>query len=849
MSGNAGSDNGSSDYTTWTTGDMALTVSSDVPGSFDVVLHAGTDCGLESTTYTLNVLDPGVLSLDVVSQELCSGETTAPFTFSVNPPDFQINWMVFGEDGLPAGPNDIADVDPVVGLGIGTATPPSWTVHNTGGDDLVFTVQATVPCPASLPLVHTITVHPEPVITATPSDTTICSGQSTDIELTINTSDDIIWDYVQGPDISGATNDGHAFLIDDVLVNSGAVTDSVVYTLNAKNPLCPGDPTVVTVHVLPGVPMQALPDVELCPGEQADAITFPSAEGLVWTWENSEPGVGLQANGAGDIPAWTAADNATPDPISGTVTVTGQVAACDPVEAGTYDVTVNPEATITATPVDPTICSGTEVGVTLELNTGETLAWTADADADVSGAMDGTGTDIQDVLTNSGSSAASVDYTVTVVSPQCPGDDVVVTVEVLPGVPAQALTDVFLCPGELAQPVVLDAVDGLAWSWTNTEPGIGLAADGTGNVPSWTATNDGVTDLTGVVTVTGQVGSCEPEVAGSYEATVFPNPQAEVTVSPDGNLSCVDGTADIALNFLTAGTSATGFSGPSVLDQGADYALVDAAGTYTVDLVSADGCTASQTFEVNPIDDIAITQVNASDPLCHDEASGVIEVLTDEGDAELTWDWTGTAATTALAEGLAAGTYSVVVTNAAQCQDSTEVTLFNPAELTVALVDSLVSECGEDNGFLLVAASGGTGSLDYNWTPGGSSPMLDGIDAGDYDLVVQDNNGCQLDTTFTMVCLELVPPTPNEFISPNGDGLNEVWRIVNILYYTEATVQVFNRWGVEVYRAEPPYLNDWDGTNSQGEVLPSATYFYVIDTKKKSQKPFTGFLELQTEQP
>jgi gliding motility-associated-like protein len=127
--------------------------------------------------------------------------------------------------------------------------------------------------------------------------------------------------------------------------------------------------------------------------------------------------------------------------------------------------------------------------------------------------------------------------------------------------------------------------------------------------------------------------------------------------------------------------------------------------------------------------------------------------------------------------------------------------------------------------------------------------LLDGIDAGVYNLVVQDANGCELDTTFTMVCLELVPPTPNEFISPNNDGLNEAWFIDNILYYTEATVQVYNRWGVEVYRAEPPYLNDWDGTNKQGQVLPSATYFYVIDTKKKSQKPFTGFLELQTEKP
>jgi gliding motility-associated-like protein len=570
---------------------------------------------------------------------------------------------------------------------------------------------------------------------------------------------------------------------------------------------------------------------------------------LVWTWENTEPLTGLAESGLGNIPSWVASENTTDAPIEGVVTVTGQVDGCDPVEAGSYDVTVDPQATIVASPQVSTICSGESAGVTLEINTGDPLEWTALANPSVSGAMDGSGLEIQDVLTNTGTSASTVEYTVTALNPTCPGDDVVVEVEVLPGVPMQQLADVFHCPGELAQAVLFDAVDGLVWSWMNTEPATGLASDGVGDIPSWTATNEGVVDLTGTVTVTGQVGSCNSEEAGTYQITTYPTPQAEITVSPDGNLSCADGTANIALNFLTTGSSALNVNGPSVIDQGVNFATVDSAGTYTVDLVSTNGCEATQSFEVNPIDDIAITQVNASNPLCFGEASGVIDVQTDEDGTNLTWEWVGTNAITSQAEDLVAGTYFVVVTNAAGCQDSADATLINPAPLSVALVDSLVSECGEDNGFLLVAANGGVGSLEYNWNPGGSDPLLDGIDAGDYSLVVQDANGCELDTTFTMVCLELVPPTPNEFISPNNDGLNEAWFIDNILYYTEATVQVYNRWGVEVYRAEPPYLNDWDGTNNQGQVLPSATYFYVIDTKKKSQKPFTGFLELQTEKP
>ena len=60
---------------------------------------------------------------------------------------------------------------------------------------------------------------------------------------------------------------------------------------------------------------------------------------------------------------------------------------------------------------------------------------------------------------------------------------------------------------------------------------------------------------------------------------------------------------------------------------------------------------------------------------------------------------------------------------------------------------------------------------------------------------------------------------------------------------------MFNRWGIEVFQNAGAYDEEWDGTYRGGRMLPSATYFYVIDTKKKSQRPFNGYLELQTNQP
>ena len=83
-------------------------------------------------------------------------------------------------------------------------------------------------------------------------------------------------------------------------------------------------------------------------------------------------------------------------------------------------------------------------------------------------------------------------------------------------------------------------------------------------------------------------------------------------------------------------------------------------------------------------------------------------------------------------------------------------------------------------------------------------------------------------------------------ITPNNDGINEVWHITNIdnPYYKNNKVTVFNRWGVIV--AE---IKGYDNVNqvwpkkSDIDKLPPSTYFYIIDLGDGS-KPSTGWIEL-----
>nr|WP_315223363.1 gliding motility-associated C-terminal domain-containing protein [uncultured Flavobacterium sp.] len=73
----------------------------------------------------------------------------------------------------------------------------------------------------------------------------------------------------------------------------------------------------------------------------------------------------------------------------------------------------------------------------------------------------------------------------------------------------------------------------------------------------------------------------------------------------------------------------------------------------------------------------------------------------------------------------------------------------------------------------------------------------------------------------------------NEF-TPNNDGANDLFRIDCIESYPNNELKVFNRWGALVY-SKLNYENDWNGTAnvsgtiSRGDLLPTGTYFYVID--------------------
>ena len=79
-------------------------------------------------------------------------------------------------------------------------------------------------------------------------------------------------------------------------------------------------------------------------------------------------------------------------------------------------------------------------------------------------------------------------------------------------------------------------------------------------------------------------------------------------------------------------------------------------------------------------------------------------------------------------------------------------------------------------------------------------------------------------------------------VTPNGDGLNDTWRIPFLADYPLATLQVYNRWGQVVYeQAGNP--QPWDG-RLKGTPLPGGAYYYIIDTKDERYGRYTGSVML-----
>lgn len=143
--------------------------------------------------------------------------------------------------------------------------------------------------------------------------------------------------------------------------------------------------------------------------------------------------------------------------------------------------------------------------------------------------------------------------------------------------------------------------------------------------------------------------------------------------------------------------------------------------------------------------------------------------------------------------------------------------------------------------------TGPIGSI-YVWMPSETlndstiaNPVSTPLETTIYYVIVQDASGC---TNIDSVLVSIKPKfNPNNGFTPNGDGKNDVWIIGDLTDFPNIEVNVFNRWGQQLFSSKG-YSNPWDGTYD-GKEVPVGTYYYVIDLKdEKYPDAFTGPLTI-----
>ncbi len=173
------------------------------------------------------------------------------------------------------------------------------------------------------------------------------------------------------------------------------------------------------------------------------------------------------------------------------------------------------------------------------------------------------------------------------------------------------------------------------------------------------------------------------------------------------------------------------------------------AGTYTVNVTDAKGCTASASVNVTqPISPLSVT-TSATAVNCFGGNNGSATVTTTGGTAGYTYNWTPSGGTTTTASNLTAGTYTVNVTDTKGCTTSATATVTQPASALSATTTTTPVLCfGGNNGSATVTANGGTAGYTYSWTPsGGTTTTASNLTAGTYTVNVTDAKGCTTSAT------------------------------------------------------------------------------------------------------
>ncbi|WCM41012.1 glycine-rich protein [Flavobacterium sp. CBA20B-1] len=151
-------------------------------------------------------------------------------------------------------------------------------------------------------------------------------------------------------------------------------------------------------------------------------------------------------------------------------------------------------------------------------------------------------------------------------------------------------------------------------------------------------------------------------------------------------------------------------------------------------------------YEDIPAPTLATTQSNN---ICPGDTNGMASVVVTGGAAPITYLW-NTGDTTPTLTGLAAGTYTVTVTDGISRTATETVTITEPDALVSNAVVNNISCNGSNNGTIDITPTGGTAPYTYLWTTGDTGTSVSNLAPGTYSLTITDANNCTATEDFVI---------------------------------------------------------------------------------------------------
>ncbi len=520
----------------------------------------------------------------------------------------------------------------------------------------------------------------------------------------------------------------------------------------------------------------------------------------------------LTASGGNNY-AWTdgggnnIGNNATVTVTQGTYTVVVTDAnGCTDSEA----VTVT-ESTSLAVVIDGDLSYCPGENTTLTANGGTTFVWT-----------DGGGNNIGN---NASVTVTAGTYTVNATDASgCAGTaNVTVTESAAPVINISGALG--YCPGENT---TITASGGISYTWNDTN----------------NSTTESITVTQGTYTV---IGTDANGCTANANVTITENALPTVVIS--GSLTHCSGST----TTLTASGGAsyvwTDANGDNI---GNDASVSVTEGIYTVEVTDADGCINS--------DDVTITELPnpVADFEVNSDCAGRAIFFTNNSSPEgLNYSWNfGNGNTSVAAEPSEVfsqgGNYTItLIASNGSCTDTATQTLVVFAQPVAGF--TAVPLRAVENEESVVFSNSTTGADTWQWDFGDGQtsntfePTHIYTEAGFYTitLVASNQQGCTdtlVRSNYVEVYEKPVFYIPNAF-SPNADGENDFFRVYG-KGFKEFYLQIFNRWGQQVFETDNPDFS-WDGT-ANGKAAEEGVYVYYVKTvfSDLQMRTFKGSLTL-----